>query len=311
MKRNEFREIADRQLSDLQWDEAKTRRVLEAIDGQESRGMGSRALFPARRKMSLAMALAVILTLLATTALAVALIRYSPWVNHEDRARRLLMSQYGLTRETLGLFRSKVTEENGETVVDFTPIQWEDDFTGVYTVRISGGKETASWTYDGLDPALWQDGNFDAPVWGPPQLAGYLAEGWRHELSEAYRGQHIRDYSEVDARPTPEATDFDMDAYWNGEMWLYEAVRAEGDMTFEQAREITRAAIREMYDVSEAEAAGIDFFEGHLIEWDDGRHVWDVWGFLYLDGVDMGFAAVVDAQSGEVLRTFLETGGNG
>lgn len=304
MKRNELKEIVDRELASLTWDEAKSARVLDALDAPSA----SPAL-PVRRKLSLAVVLAALLTLLATTALAVALIRYSPRVSHENHARRLLMSQYGLTQETLGLFRSEVTEEDGETVVSFTPLMWEDDFTGVYTVRLRGSEGTATWSYDNLDPALWQDGDFAASVWGPPQLTAYLAEGAHHSASSSYTVAHIRDYSHVDARPTPGS--IDMNAYWNGEMWLYEAVRADEDMSFEEAREITRTALIGMFDLSEKQAADINFFEGHLIEWDDGRHIWDVWGYLYMDGMDLGFYSVIDAKTGEVMQIGLETGGNG
>ena len=306
MKRNDFRQMVDQHLENVQWDERMSRAVLEKIDAREQ----PRTL-PVRRKMSLAMALAVLMTLLAATALAVTLIRYSPRVSSENRARRLLMAEYGLTRETLGLFSSEVIQEGKETVVTFTPTMWEDDLTGVYTVRVRGNEATASWSHDDLDPALWQDGGFDAPVWGQPQLAAYLAEGVLHEGSAPYVRAHPRDHGEVDARPTPQV-DEGGGAYWNGEMWLYEATeRAESELTFEEAREITRAALMGMYDLSEGQAAAIDFFEAHLIEWDDGRHVWDVWGYLYLDGVDLSFYALIDARSGEVLQIGLGTGGNG
>ena len=304
MKRNDFRRMVDRHLADVRWDERMSRAVLDQLEEREH----ARVL-PVGRKMSLAMALAVLMTLLAATALAVTLIRYSPRVSSENRARRVLMAEYGLTRETLGLFTSEVTQEGDETVVTFIPTYWDDDLTGVYTVRVRGNEATAAWSHDDLDPALWQDGGFDAPVWGQPQLAAYLAEGGSHAGSAPYARARLRDHGEVDARPTPE---LDMGAYWNGEMWLYEVTeREKGELTFEEAREITRAALMGMYDISEGQAAEIDFFEAHLIEWDDGRHIWDVWGYLYLDGVDLSFYALLDAQSGEVLQIGLGTGGNG
>lgn len=319
MKRNELKEIVDREFSGLTWDESKSARVLDALDARSS----SPAL-PARRKLSMAVALAALLTLLATTALAVALIRYAPKVSLETQARQLLMAQYGLTRETLGLFSSDVTEEAGESVVTFTAAMWADELTGIYTVRFRNGEATASWSYDDMDPALWQGADFAAPVWGPPQLAAYLAEGAHHNASLTYTIPHIRDASEQlalnDELPDP---DPDVDAaFWDGqrwiaqtwdserEMWIYDGEWVEGDLTLDGAIEISRAAFRELYSLTEAQAAEIGFFDA-ILATKDGIRIWYFHAFLYLDGIDLNFFTEVDAQSGEVLRIGLETGGNG
>lgn len=141
MKRNELKEIVDRELSGLTWDEGKSRRVLDALDDR-----GFLPALPARRKFSLVLAMAILLTLLATTALAVTLIRYAPRVNDEARARQLLISEYGLSRESLGLFQSDVEEKNGVVTVTFRATEWSDDLTGVYTVTFRGDQATASWS---------------------------------------------------------------------------------------------------------------------------------------------------------------------
>lgn len=318
MKQNDFRELVDRELADLQWDEAKSRRVLDALEP------AAIPVLPVRRKMSLALALAVILTLLTATALAVALIRYSPRVNLESRARQLLMAQYGLTRETMGLFSSKVTEEAGETVVIFEPTQWDNDFTGVYTVRFAGGEAAASWTYDDMDPALYQGGDFAAPIWGPDQLAAYLAEGPIHEASSPYRRNRSRDSSAprgaADKLPDP---DPDLDAafwngerwvaqHWDGQRWIYDDEWVEGLLTYRQAEDIARAALAETFDFTAATAAQIDFFDAILcVLGDDGHYTWQIRGFLYLDNVDLCMYVYIDAATGEVERIGLETGGNG
>lgn len=301
MKPNELKEIVDREFSDLVWDERKSRRVLEALDAPRT----SPAL-PVRRKLSMAVVLAVLLTLLATTALAVALIRYAPRVSLETQARQILIAEYGLTRETLGLFHSEVTEENGETVVTFRATHWDDDLAGVYTVRFQNGQSTAAWSHDDVDPALWQDGDFAAPIWGPPQLAAYLAEGVMHSASLPYRMAHQRDRSDVEARPTPEMNG----AYWDDE-WLYETAVREGDLTLTQAEAIARTAIMDTYELSESDMANADFFDAHLIAGSDGRRFWDIYAYIYLNDVDLCLYVEVDAQTEEVLRIGLETGGNG
>ena len=319
MKPNELKEIVDREFSDLVWDERRSRRVLEALDARHA----SPAL-PVRRKLSMAVVLAVLLTLLATTALAVALIRYAPRVSLETRARQILIAEYGLTRETLGLFSSEMTEEAGTTVVTFIPVLWEDDFTGVYTVRFQGDETVAAWSHDGADPALWQDGDFAAPIWGPPQLSAYLAQDESSKASIPYELPHIRDNSDVlalaDTLPDP---DPDVDAaFWDGrqwiaqswdserEMWIYDGEWVEGDLTLDEAVEISRAAFKEVYGLTEGQAAEIHFFDA-ILATKDGTRIWDLHAFLYLDGVDMSFYAELDPCSGEVLRIGLETGGNG
>lgn len=302
MKRNELKEIVDREFSGLTWDENKSRRVLDALDASHTF-----PALPARRKLPLAIALAALLTLLTATALAVALIRYSPRVSLENQARQLLMAQYGLTRETLGLFHSEVAEADGETVVTFRTAEWDDELAGVYTVRFQDGQSAASWSHDDADPALWEGGDFSAPIWGPPQLAAYLAEGVIHDASSPYRMAHQRDHAEIEARPTPQL----IAAYWDGEEWLYGSSAAEGDITRKRAEQIARQAIMDTYGLSEEEMAGADFFDETLIEGSDGSHFWEIRTFVILNGIDLCLYVSVDAQTEEVLRIGLETGGNG
>ena len=243
----------------------------------------------------------------------------------ESQARQLLMAQYGLTRETLGLFASEVTEEADERVVTFTPTMWDDELTGVYTVRFQNDKTTASWTYDDTNPALWQEGDFSAPIWGSAQLEAYLAEGPNHEASGSYVQSHIRDTDHLletrESIPDPD-TDIESGFWdgerwvpqrWDGQRWIYDDDWAEGDLTYAQAEEIARAALAETFELTESAAAEIDFFNAILYPnpMEDERRTWTIHGFLYENGVDLNMYAYIDAQSGEVLRIGLETGGNG
>ena len=317
MKRNNLREIVDREFATLTWDESKSRRVLDALEPAPTPAL------PVRRKLSMAVVLAVLLTLLATTALAVALIRYSPRVSLETQARQLLMAQYGMTRETLGLFTSEVTEAADESVVTFTAALWDDELTGVYTVRFRDGQATASWSYDDIDPDLWQDGEFAAPVWGVAQLKAYLAQDADQRPSIPYELAHPRDTDYLaelresipDPDPDIESGFWDGERWiaqrWDGQRWIYDDEWVEGDLTYAQAEDIARAALVETFDLPESSTADIEFFDAILYPGENGQHTWTLHGFLYLDDVDLNMYAEIDAQSGEVLSIGLETGGNG
>lgn len=127
-----------------------------------------------------------------------------------------------------------------------------------------------------------------------------------HNASIPYLMAHQRDH-QSDARPTPELDE----AYWNGNEWLYGIESAETDLTREQAEQIAREAIMDTYDLSESDMADADFFDAHLIEGSDGKHFWDIRTYVNVDGVDLNLYVTLDAQTEEILRMGLETGGNG
>ena len=308
MKRNEFRELVDREMSGLQWDERKSRRVLDALDRQEAPRQSS---VPMPRKLSLALVLAILSLLVATAALAVALINYSPRVSAENLARQTLMDKYGLTRETLGLFRVSAEERDGETVVTFLDIPSGrtdvNPLTGVYTVTVRRGRATATWSHDDADRALWMSGDLASPVWGQPQLEVYLLrtyEAWPYIMDAMGPNESV-------SLPDEYRWYSREHEYYTGRDWLWPIDAQEGDLTQEQARALALEAVRDSFSMTEEDFTRFAYHETDLWRQEDGRRIWMVSMWAQPGGVDMSFSVRLDARTGEVLALDVETGGNG
>ena len=169
---NDFRGMADERLKDL------TFQPLVEKTAQAARRMSR----PVKtRKTRLAVALALVLLALCATALAVGL-RWSRQMNAANAGRAAVMQKYGLTADTLSLFEERVQPVNdGWRVVYSTQMQEVSEKAGSYTATVSSsGKAEASWSYDGVDPALWQDGALTDPYWGAKQL-----QSWKQRQDEA------------------------------------------------------------------------------------------------------------------------------
>ena len=121
-------------------------------------------------KKTMAMALAAVLLIAATAALAAGL-ALSPKADAVTRARQALAEQYGFTPEMEAFFACEVSGD-GRTVV-FTPVPHTGgglgDRLGEYTVDLRTGR--ASWSHDG--EAIGSDAA--SPVWDTALLAGALA----------------------------------------------------------------------------------------------------------------------------------------
>lgn len=121
-------------------------------------------------KRTMAIALAAVLLIAATAALAAGLV-LSPRADAKTQALRALGAQYGLTPEMEAFFRCEVSED-GRTVV-FTPVPDTgaglEERLGDYTVDLRTGR--ASWSHDG--ETVGSDAG--SPVWDTALLADALA----------------------------------------------------------------------------------------------------------------------------------------
>ena len=123
---------------------------------------------PARRvapRRALALALAAVLVLASTAAVAAGLLRSQAY-NAKRAASQALEEVYGITREMESLFAVSVRETEEGSVVTYAPHLHEEQI-GVYTVALCDGQATAAWSYDGETVTE----GFASPVWGAAQLA--------------------------------------------------------------------------------------------------------------------------------------------
>lgn len=160
------RGLLNQELKTVEWSQHDTLTVLRAAEHGGHRSM--------KATTKLALTLAIVLVLMATTALATTLL-FSPRYDALQLADQALLEKYGITEEMQpGLIHS-ITEADGKTVVTYevteSNVMRENRF-GAYTVTVVDGKAEAIWSMDGMDTT----GGLDAPAWGAEQLLMYVQE---------------------------------------------------------------------------------------------------------------------------------------
>ena len=171
MKKLEFRELVDQNLSGLVWDEAKRRTVLQAVRKEEK---------PVK-KLSATFILIAAIVCLSVTALAAGLV-FSSRVDASRLAEKAVADTYGVTEPMLSTFFNRTVSEtaDGGTTVVYAGIDFLRDVLGEYTVSVKDGAAAAVWSHDGESTS----GLFDAEAWGKEQLEEMLrTAAERHDLS--------------------------------------------------------------------------------------------------------------------------------
>ena len=282
--KNDFRQLVDRNLSGLRWDETRQARVLRALEPEGGTSM--------KRKMTVSLALAAALVMLASVALAAAVLNYSPAANAKKLATQAMYDTYGFDRSTLGLLQGVVTADGVRYYPDsYLPVER----IGEYLVKIDGETVTATWSHDDKDAVLWQSGDPAAPVWGVKQLAAYLA------VDPGERGDWLAAYT-VTALPMPAATPVPETM-----AGVNTVAQEQNDLPLAQAMAYADAALMDVYGMTEGEVAAIDHDVDARVIVENARRIWSL---TYGDGEGMYYIKL-DAATGEILDIGMSTGGNG
>lgn len=207
MKNHDFKELVDRTLSELVWDERKRQKTLYRISEEEK---------PVR-KFSTTFVLAAVVLCVSITALAAGLL-FSANYEVGKTANEALKTQYGITADLLGLFYRTI-ETNGDGTATVTYSVPSSDFPadqmGVYTVQVKGSQAAATWSNDGKNT----EGGLLADAFGAEQL---------HLLSHDYGRsmQTLRDSGKLAPKASASATP---NPRLQGEVVWTEADQAEAD----------------------------------------------------------------------------------
>lgn len=253
----------------------------------------------------------IVVMCMSTVAVAAMVLNYSPSVSALKRAREAVMDKYGLTQTTLGLFNYEMSMTEEAYVFEFhSDVLNEErqEVAGCYTVIVPENREpSVTWSHDDVDPALWQSGDMNAPVWGQPQLETFL-----HDRTNAGTVEYhviVDDGMNSHATPTPMPV---MDEVEQVEVRVETIVPAEGDLQETEVRELAGAAFADTYDLTEAELAQVDIFRCELTQMNGySTRLWHVNAYVYRDGYDWNLYAVIDAETGEIVDIGMQTGGNG
>ena len=173
MKNNEFKELVDRDLSGLVWDERKRRQVLYALN-EEGKPV---------RKISTTFILVAAIACLSVTALAAGLI-FANRISVKQTAEKAVKDRYGVTGTMLNTFFGCTVDERTEKDADvtYTGTGELNYVLGEYTVTIRNGEAEATWSRDGEDTA----GLFEAEAWGAEQLQEMISISAREHSIESF-----------------------------------------------------------------------------------------------------------------------------
>ena len=214
-------------------------------------------------------------------------------------ANRALEARYGLTPALLGLFDAEITHYGDMCAVRYLPrSRPHPRLTGEYLVLINGEQVQPMWTHDSVDPALWQSGALTSSAWGAPQLLAYLTAGSfdREYFDEPY----------YTALP-PDRQAFPEDGYRGMEY-------RTGDLTEQEIAgpaAIGRAAVQEMYGLSDTAAAEMHLVNVVLYLRDDGYAVWGVYFYHNTEPDEINYTVHIDVETCEILTVTVFTGGIG
>lgn len=167
--------------------EAKTMGMLRSLAAKEAQTakVGHRPM--PRRKLSTVLALGVLITALAATALALGL-QWSQRYQMGKTAKEAVMQKYGLTVETMGLFAESTAQDGNTWTFTYRPVLFSSNAIGEYTVVMEGGKEPiVTWSHDDVPKS--EGSGFDAEAWGQPQLESALSLHQAQQQSMADTGE--------------------------------------------------------------------------------------------------------------------------
>lgn len=215
------------------------------------------------KRFTFVLVAAVLIFALACTALAMGLNNSARYTAIKI-ARDTIMKEYGITTDTLAFFDQSVTTGDGAWTVVFSPVKFNFDAIGQYTVRVEDGKASvASWTHDGVDAAVYASGQLDAVVWGPVQLEAVL------EIERAYRANQTTMNRENTGEWTLEDVAAMDQIYAEAsamgiDVWVMHVAPTAGDISQDDAYEMAKEAVVQKYGISKEALAKYDYYVEYL-----------------------------------------------
>lgn len=321
-ERNEFQQLVDHQLANVQWDRRLSNAVFRKLNEEK------KPILP-RSTLRYGLAFAVVLlavglvsfsllnrpaspdTVVSTQPGTVATAIDLPDDSRAEAvylARQAVMEQYGLTLQTLGIFRDDCQlTDTGWVVRFYTNGQISPRLAGEYTVEKKHGFITASWTHDDVDRSLLADGKLSHEAWGQPQLLYARTTGAREawsitEKTNAEDGVKV-DYNYIEGT----------------ELWgdpLTDVEPAPGDLPAEALTDAVYKALARQFGLTHeqlitAMGGALNPEYAALRQSDSGIRVRLFSVTLTIDGANYYVAVCINAQTGDVERLEYTTLGNG
>lgn len=307
MTHSDFKAQVDRELDSLYW---RPRNRSAVLARTQRAGC-------ARRKIAVYWVCALILLLMAVSVLAAYGLLRSPEAEALHQARQAVMTAYGLTPETLGLFYAQYeTTDDGWRVTLRPGGLVDSDRAGIYTVEQTRVALRTAWSHDGWDASAWADDDLAAPAYGQSQLLYALHDGKDEALLLAQASESPQPVATppsdspatAGSLPGDEASVF---------MDVREATPDAGDLSLSEAKAAMRCAVQEEFGLSEEQAlligtqADYDEVAVRFVTDPSGRRMWEFFVELDFDGTACSIGVYVNALNGEIVLLDYVTGGNG
>lgn len=288
--KNEFQKMVDGELSELRWNERMSRTVLHMTEKEEKK---------MKRRIPAAMAIAMIILLAASLALAAGLM-FTPRYEAEKLADDALREKYGITDAMMSFFSKRIAREDGRTTVTYHAVAGLSDVMGEYVVVVEKNNARAAWSFD------------DAPEsgWNADRLAQAL-ETCRVTggIEQVLREAEIEE-KPVEPQATPSARELTemMEAYAAEE----EDVKRAAKLTAAELEAIARQAVQARFGLTDAQLVQMDW-EEESSAWMmlDGRPCYSCYFWLWQAGETWTtgngvYIVDVDVQTGEVDRIYYD-----
>lgn len=238
--KNEFQKLVDRELSGLCWNERMRQRVLHSLNEEEK---------PVKKKMTVGMALALVLVLAGSLAVAAGMM-FSPRYDTLKLADDALYDAYGISDELLPFFGRVLNETEG--IVTYRGMENLRSVTGDYTVTIANGKGTAKWSLDGI-----------AGGWNAEKLAEVneickKQGGFAEVISMAHVDEEKYHLSASEASEMHLPTEEDILALMEKQDKESEIVKQAAKLTVAEMDQTGRAALKERFGLNDQQIANME-----------------------------------------------------
>ncbi len=247
MKNEDFKELVDRRLSGLVWDEASRRKVLNAVREEEK---------PMKKKVSFTVVLALAVLCVAAVAIAEGLM-FSPRYSAVRLANQAMEQQYGITPDILSLFYRQVEQHGDGTATVTYSVPGENGLPaeqmGEYTVEVKDNRAKASWSNDGKDTS----GGLKAEAFGAEQLR-LLSYDYDNAMQQLIEAGTIQPKAYPTPLPVASDSPTPMPIVWTAE--------------HQAASDLAREAICQEYALTEDQSKKLNFEpDSTFITWQEGQ----------------------------------------
>lgn len=315
MKNKALNTQLDAELSRIEWTQHDRHAVLNRItEGSVQPVM--------KKKMSRSLALALVLAILTTGALAAGLI-FSPKADAGTAADLALEARYGITAEMQTWFSRDVAKQpDGSYVVTYTGVPGLDQVLGTYTVRVNGHSIDAVWSHDGADTA----GGLTAAAWGTDQLTEMITIRKEHSNdADASIKEAVRAVDQPMSMPmaTPDPAAIMTEEAFDAEQ---QTLAKQSKLSIPEMQELAIMAIRERWQLTDDQITALEYNSD--LSWfhkDDGVLYYDVTFMLVqmapvddntvadYTAMDGQYTVIINTDTGVIDDVIYESalGGNG